>query len=144
MSGEFAGRSFEVVDDLAECTPPMRGTPPATAAERQQQGACKAQLDRLFARFFKPVAGADRSEMLVCHGNVIRYLVTRALGVDATAWPAMSVGHGSMTTIRVEADGTFRIIAVGDVGHVPQSLRTGAINDPERNLANQALRDAGI
>ena len=72
--------------------------------------------------------------MLVAHGNVIRYLVTKALGVDTTAWLEMSVHHASLTVIRVEPDGRFKVIAVGDSGHLPPSLMTGATGDPERNL----------
>ncbi len=135
MAADFPSRRFEVIDDLAECTPPVRGTPAATPEEAKAQADCKAQLDKVFARFFKPAAGSEHTEMFVCHGNVIRYLVTRALGVDSTAWLSMSVGHASMTTIRIEADGTMRVIAVGDVGHVPPTMRTGALGDPERALA---------
>lgn len=135
MAEDFPARTFDVVDDLAECTPPGRGVPVANNAERQAQEACKAQLERVFARYFKPAVDQERADMLVCHGNVIRYLVARTLGVDTKAWTAMSVGHASMTTIRIEADGTVRVIAVGDVGHLPPTLRTGALGDPERSLA---------
>jgi serine/threonine-protein phosphatase PGAM5 len=135
MAGDFPARRFEVVEQLAECMPPVRGAPAATPEESKAQRECKAQLDAAFARFFKPAAGTERNELLVCHGNVIRYLVTRALEVDDTAWLAMSVGHASMTTIRIEADGTLRVIGVGDVGHVPPTMRTGALGDPERSLA---------
>ena len=135
MSGDFPSRRFDVVDELAECTPPIRGTPAATPEEAKAQNECKAQLDKAFARFFKPAAGSEHTDMLVCHGNVIRYMVVRVLGVDGAAWLGMSVGHASMTTIRVDADGTMRVIAVGDVGHVPPTMRTGALGDPERTLA---------
>ena len=143
MADDFPGRSFEVVEDLAECTPPGRGVPAVTPEEKQAQATCKAQLDRVFARYFKAASGGARNEMFVCHGNVIRYLVARALGVDSAAWLAMSVGHSSMTTIRVEADGSMRVIAVGDVGHIPPTLRTGALGDPERSLALPAATPAG-
>ena len=142
MAEDFPSRRFDVVDDLAECTPPVRGTPAATPEEAKTQEACKAQLDKAFARFFKPAAGSEHTDMLVCHGNVIRYMVVRALGVDSASWLGMSVGHASMTTIRVEADGTMRVIAVGDVGHVPPTLRTGALGDPERTLALPEKGDA--
>jgi serine/threonine-protein phosphatase PGAM5 len=101
--------------------------------------ACKAQLDRVFAKFFQPALGAERTELFVCHGNVIRYLVTRALGVDTTAWLGMSVGHASITTIRIAADGSMQVISVGDVGHLPPNLRTGTSADTERSLAIPAL-----
>jgi serine/threonine-protein phosphatase PGAM5 len=66
---------------------------------------------------------------------VIRYLVTRALGVDSEAWLEMSVGNASITEIRVEPDGRFKVIAVGDVGHLPPAMLSGATGDGERNLA---------
>jgi serine/threonine-protein phosphatase PGAM5 len=135
MADDFPSRRFEVVDEIAECTPPVRGAPAATPEEKKAQEDCKAQLDEAFARFFKPAAGRAHDDVIVCHGNVIRYFVTRAMGVDPTAWLAMSVGHASMTTIRVDADGSMRVIAVGDVGHVPPTMRTGALGDPERTLA---------
>jgi serine/threonine-protein phosphatase PGAM5 len=101
--------------------------------------SCQAQLDRVFARFFRPAAGHAETDLLVCHGNVIRSLVTRALGVDTKAWLEMSPGHASITRIRVEADGRFKVISVGDVGHLPSNLRTGSTGDAERNLAIPAL-----
>ncbi|WP_449424535.1 hypothetical protein [Rhodanobacter lindaniclasticus] len=55
--------------------------------------ACKAQFDRLFARYFTPASGHERTELMVCHGNVIRNMVVRALGVDPQAWLEMSVGN---------------------------------------------------
>lgn len=135
IAGDFPGRGFEVVDDLAECTPPTRRTDVTRDDKPEDLAACKDTLDRVFARFFKPAAAGDQADMLVCHGNVTRYLVTRALGVDTEAWLEMSVGHASITTIRIDAKGRFKVIAVGDVGHIPPSLRTGATGDGDRSLA---------
>jgi serine/threonine-protein phosphatase PGAM5 len=53
----------------------------------------------------------------------------------------MSVGHASITRIRIEADGRFKVIAVGDVGHLPPSLRTGASGDRDTGLAIEPLRE---
>lgn len=139
IAGNFPGRHFEVVDDLAECTPPTRRADIMAREKPEDLSACTAQLDRVFARFFRPAAGREHTDLLVCHGNVIRYLVTRALGVDTKAWLEMSVGHASITKIRVEANGSCKVISVGDVGHIPPNLRTGASGDPERSLAIPAL-----
>lgn len=128
-------RAFEVVDDLAECTPPTTLGDVARHEKPDAMAACKARLDRMYARFFTAAEGRDRSDLLVCHGNVIRYLVTRALGVDTNAWLAMSIGNASFTTIRIDGDGRAHVIAVGDVGHLPPDLRTSAWGDPERTLA---------
>jgi serine/threonine-protein phosphatase PGAM5 len=135
IATNFPGRHYTKVDDLAECTPPTRRSEITMDETPTDLAACQAQLDRVVATYFKPASGSERSDLLVCHGNVIRYLVTRALGVDTTAWLEMSVGHASITTIRVEADGRFKVIAVGEVGHVPPNLRTGATGDAARTLA---------
>lgn len=139
IASNFPGRKFEVVDELAECTPPTRRADIMEHEKPVDLAACTARLDRVFARFFVPAAGHERTDLLVCHGNVIRYLVMHALGVDSKAWLQMSVGHASITRIRVQPDGQFKVISVGDVGHIPPDLRTGATGDPERNLAIPVL-----
>lgn len=135
IATDFPGRHFEVIDDLAECTPPTRRADIMAHEKPAEMAACKTRFDRLFARYFRPATGHERTDLLVCHGNVIRYLVTRALGVDTTAWLEMSVGNASITVIRIEPDGRFKVIAVGDVGHLPPGMLTGATGDNERSLA---------
>jgi serine/threonine-protein phosphatase PGAM5 len=126
---------FEVIDDLAECTPPTRRESVMKEEKAADLAACQAQLDRVFAAWFKPSDGGERTDLFVCHGNVIRYLVTRALGVDSRAWLEMSIGHASLTKIRVKADGSMQVISVGDVGHLPPNMLSGTSADPERSLA---------
>lgn len=132
--------NFEIIDDLAECTPPTRRAKAMEGEKPEDLAACQAQLDRIFTTWFKPSGGAARTDLFVCHGNVIRYLVTRALGVDSKAWLEMSVGHASITRIRVRADGSMQVISVGDVGHLPPNLLSGTSADPERSLAVPAAR----
>ena len=141
IAADFPGRHFDVVDDLAECMPPTRRVEAMAHEKPKDLAACQARLDRVFARYFKPAFGSERTELFVCHGNVIRYLVTRALGVDTKAWLEMSVGNASITEIRVEADGRLKVITVGDVGHLPPSMLTGATGDGERSLAIPTLPD---
>jgi serine/threonine-protein phosphatase PGAM5 len=139
IAGDFPGRHFEVVDDLAECTPPTRRSEAVADEKPADLAACKRQLDRLFARYFRPAVGHAQTELMVCHGNVIRNMVVRALGVDSKAWLEMSVGNASITRILVEADGRYKVISVGDVGHLPPNLRTGATGDAPRSLSIPAL-----
>ena len=124
----------EIVGDLAECTPPTWRTAQVADEQPEAMAACAAKLDRLFAERFRPATGPERHDLLVCHGNVIRYLVTKALRVDTQSWLEMSVGHASLTVVRIEADGTFKVISVGDVGHVPPNLQTGSTGSPQRDL----------
>lgn len=134
IAQDFPGRSFKVDDDLAECVPPTRRTEITKDIKPADLAACKAQFDRLFDRYFHPAQGSEKAEMLVCHGDVIRYLVTRALGVDTKAWLEMSVRNASITQILVEPDGRFKVITVGDDGFIPANLLTGATGDRSRDL----------
>lgn len=129
------GAAIQTLPDLAECTPPTRQTAVTAAMKDVDLKDCAAQLDRLYAEHFKPADGVPRRELMVCHGNVIRYLITKAMHVDTEAWLELSVGHTSLTTIRIEADGSTRVIGAGDVGHLPPNLLTGALGDPERSLS---------
>jgi serine/threonine-protein phosphatase PGAM5 len=130
------------VNELAECTPPTWRTSVVADEKPEEMAQCAAKLDGFFAERFRPAAGGERHELLVCHGNVIRYLVTKSLGVDTKAWLEMSVGHASLTVVRVEADGTFKVISVGDVGHIPPNLQTGATGNPQRDLSVPAAAAA--
>jgi len=134
VAAELPGVPLEIVPELAECTPSTRRKESIAKEKPEDLTACAAKLDALFARFFVPAAGSERREILVAHGNVIRSLITRALGVDPEAWLEMSVAHASLTQIRVEADGRFKVISIGDAGHIPPNLQTGATGMEERKL----------
>ena len=43
-----------------------------------------------------------------------------------------SIAHCSLTVVRVSPDGSFKIFAVGDIGHIPPNLQSGATKaDPQ-------------
>jgi serine/threonine-protein phosphatase PGAM5 len=122
---------------LRECSPPLYESVPADAAA--ERTACAKQLDRAFAEFFTAAKDARRNDILVAHGNVIRYLVVKALKVDPRAWLGMSVAHASLTVIQVQPDGAMKVLAVGDGGHIPSPLLSwGDAND--RQLVVPASR----
>jgi serine/threonine-protein phosphatase PGAM5 len=105
---------------ISECTPPVFEE--ATGEVARERADCAKQLDQAFAEFFTVVKGARRNDILVAHGNVIRYLVVKALKVDPRSWLGMSVAHASLTIIQVQPDGSMRVLAVGDSGHIPGPL----------------------
>ena len=136
---DLRGKSFTVLDDLRECTPPTRRKKIMEREKPEDVVACQAQLDRLFAKYFVPAVGAPQANLFVCHGNVIRYLITRALHVDSAAWLEMSVGHASITTIQIKADGSMQVIAAGDVGHLPANLQSGTSANKESDGQSRLL-----
>lgn len=112
-------------DDIHECTPTTRwqdimdGFKPGEAAE------CDAQLQAAAARLLVPAtAGHDEYDIVVCHGNVIRWMVCRVLGVDPLAWLQMSIANCSVTIIQVKADGALKLVSFADSGHIPWERTT--------------------
>jgi serine/threonine-protein phosphatase PGAM5 len=105
---------------ISECTPPVFEE--ATGESARERAECAKQLDQAFAEFFTVAKGAGRNDILVAHGNVIRYLVVKALKVDPRSWLGMSVAHASLTVIQVQPDGSMKVLAVGDSGHIPSPL----------------------
>jgi serine/threonine-protein phosphatase PGAM5 len=107
---------------LSECTPPASGELHGSNVSEQAQ--CAQRLDSAAATFLVPAKGTERNDVLVAHGNVIRYLVMKALNVDSRTWPVMSVAHASVTILRVRPDGSMTVLGVGDIGHVPPNLQS--------------------
>ena len=90
--------------------------PPIAGAE--------AQLDAAWARYSKPTTGVAQNELLVCHGNVIRWFVSRALGLDPSRYTRMVLANASLTIITIQADGTTQLALLNDVSHVPLAKQT--------------------
>ncbi len=116
--------------DLRECEPPGYGRMDMAGVSAGSKDSCAARIDERLARYFRPSPERDSTEVLVCHGNVIRWLVCRAMGADPKLWLSMSPANCSVTVIQVRANGTYRITAVGDRGHLPAALQTWAMPRP--------------
>jgi serine/threonine-protein phosphatase PGAM5 len=137
MHETLSGVPFTQSALLRECTPPL--PEPAEGGLAREQAACAKQLDQAFAEFVAPAKGAKRNDILVAHGNVIRYLVMKSLRVDPRAFVAISVAHASLTVIEVHPSGAVRVLAVGDSGHIPSPLLSWGGND-DRQLTVPAAR----
>ena len=113
-------------DLLRECTPPVPPDVKLPASEQKDATACGHRLDQVFSTYFVP-APKSETDILVCHGNVIRYLIARAIGMNPELWIRFSIGHTSISEVQVRTDGTMRVISVGDVGHLPSNLQSGTV-----------------
>lgn len=106
---------------LCECTP--------SADFKRNDGAeetalCDSSLERAWAKYMTPTPDADRTDVLVGHGNVIRWLVTRSIGADTRRWSALEIANGSLTIIAVRPDGSTSLVLHSDVGHLPVDKQT--------------------
>lgn len=118
---------------LRECTPATRREDIMKELAPGEAEECEERLDRAFAEFFAPSMGGEQHEIIVCHGNVIRYFVTRVLEVDTESWLTMAIGNCSLTAVRINADGARKLLTFADVGHIPPNMQTG-LYYRERNL----------
>lgn len=79
---------------------------------------------KVFAQYFKPARGEDKTEIIVSHGNLIRYLVLRALQVSPQAWVNMEINNCGISHIVIMPDGDMKLVSYNDIGHLPIHLRT--------------------
>lgn len=62
--------------------------------------------------------GDDTYELVVCHGNVIRYFVCRALQFPPEAWIHFATYNCGLTHIAIRSSGVVSLLGFGDIGHL--------------------------
>lgn len=87
-------------------------------SERQED---RERADAAYAQFFR-TSRADRLEIVVCHGNLIRYLVCRAIDVPVARWTRMNSNHCSMTRVLVRESGAVRVASYNEIAHLPADM----------------------
>ncbi|KAJ6656545.1 hypothetical protein lerEdw1_003671 [Lerista edwardsae] len=61
----------------------------------------------------------DSYEIFVCHSNVIRYIVCRALQFPPEGWLRISLNNGSITHLVIRPNGRVALRMLGDTGFMP-------------------------
>lgn len=81
----------------------------------------RQRADAAYEHYFVPARPdeADVHDLLVCHGNILRYFTCRALNVDVSTWANMNIYHCGITSIEIGEDGLPRLIAHNETGHLP-------------------------
>ncbi|KAJ8985242.1 hypothetical protein NQ317_018272 [Molorchus minor] len=86
-----------------------------------------SRIEAGFRKYFyraQPSQENDTYTLLVCHANVIRYFVCRALQFPAEAWLRLSLNHASITWITITPSGRCILRVLGDSGHMSPDLIT--------------------
>jgi serine/threonine-protein phosphatase PGAM5 len=91
-------------------------------AEELASGA--AQCSKAFSRYFTRPRRKERREVLVCHGNIIRYFICRALGIPPETWGRLNSHNCSISAVAIYPDGFMMVESYNDVGHLPERLLT--------------------
>ena len=110
---------------IAECTPPTWRKDIMADTDSIEMYECVDNLEKAFGEYFITSPDEkDRNDIIVCHGNVIRYFVTKVLKVDPLSWLQMSISNCSLTIIRITPNGNMKLDAFSDYGHIPENMRT--------------------
>jgi serine/threonine-protein phosphatase PGAM5 len=112
-----------VAPELAERFP----CDPQPAYPKHARRECHDVVEGAFKKHIRrPAPGSDRPQLtlIVCHANVIRYFVCRALQLPPEAWLRISHGHLGLTTLTVRGNGNVSIGMLGSTTHLPAELQT--------------------
>lgn len=110
-------------DDIRECTMTTRRQDIMDELEDGEAEACEEILEAAFTRIFRPATkGRDEHDIVVCHGNIIRWYLCKVLEVDPEAWLQMSVANCSITIVQIRADASLKLISFADSGHIPYAM----------------------
>jgi serine/threonine-protein phosphatase PGAM5 len=107
---------------------PIKPEPPSASWRPEEQFFQDgARIEAAFRRYFHRADASqttDSYELLVCHANVIRYFICRALQFPPEAWLRFSLHNCSLTWIAIRPSGRVTVYTVGDIGHVPPTKMT--------------------
>ncbi|KAM8887210.1 serine/threonine-protein phosphatase PGAM5, mitochondrial isoform 4-T4 [Spinachia spinachia] len=127
ISKHLAGVELVSCDLLREGAP-IEPVPPVTHwkpdAVYHEDGA---RIEAAFRRYIHradPKQKEDSYEIIVCHANVIRYFVCRALQFPPEGWLRMGLNNGSITWLTIRPSGRVALRTLGDSGFMPPDKLT--------------------
>ncbi|XP_050931005.1 serine/threonine-protein phosphatase PGAM5, mitochondrial isoform X1 [Lates calcarifer] len=130
ISKHLPGPGVELVScDLLREGAPIEPVPPVThwkpdAVQYHEDGA---RIEAAFRRYIHradPKQKEDSYEIIVCHANVIRYFVCRALQFPPEGWLRMGLNNGSITWLTIRPSGRVALRTLGDAGFMPPDKLT--------------------
>jgi broad specificity phosphatase PhoE len=87
----------------------------------------KKQAEKAFARYFQRARGKDKHEIVVGHGNLIRYFICRVLQVQPEGWGNMDLCNCGVSEVLIRPDGRMILVSHNDVCHLPVHLVTSLV-----------------
>ncbi|XP_013925267.1 PREDICTED: serine/threonine-protein phosphatase PGAM5, mitochondrial [Thamnophis sirtalis] len=110
--------------DLLREGAPIEPTPPSShwKPEAVQYYEDGARIEAAFRNYIHRAdikQEVDSYEIFVCHANVIRYIVCRALQFPPEGWLRISLNNGSITHLVIRPNGRVALRLLGDTGFMP-------------------------
>lgn len=125
INWDFPELELEQTRLIRECTPPTWHADVMKDKKPERLKKCTDNLDTAFSKYFIPSPDEeDRNDIIVCHGNVIRYFVTKVLKVNTMSWLQMTTGNCGLTIVQIKPNGNMKLISFNDLGHIPPNMRT--------------------
>ena len=109
---------------LNECFPSTNNAKMTANEKPEDIAACDSARAVAWQRYFAPTPDHDTYDLLVCHGNVIRWTMMRAVGADTKNWLNLDGANCGLTIIAVRPEGTTRLVMYSDVGQIPWAKQT--------------------
>ncbi|XP_051981792.1 serine/threonine-protein phosphatase PGAM5, mitochondrial isoform X1 [Xyrauchen texanus] len=115
--------------DLLREGAPIEPVPPVShwKPEAVQYHEDGARIEAAFRRYIHRADAKqkdDSYEIIVCHANVIRYFVCRALQFPPEGWLRIGLNNGSITWLTIRPSGRVALRALGDSGFMPPDKLT--------------------
>jgi serine/threonine-protein phosphatase PGAM5 len=118
VSDKLPDVTFEQDEDLCEVIPTIF---PGLNVEEDAISKARDQADRAFDTYFNG-NGEVRCQVLVCHGNLIRYLICRALRIPGEHWMNMMIHNGSISRVVIGPDDQPSLRSYNETFHIPRQL----------------------
>ncbi|RMC05887.1 hypothetical protein DUI87_17431 [Hirundo rustica rustica] len=114
----------KISTDLLREGAPIEPDPPVShwkpeAVQYYEDGARIEAAFRNFIHRADAKQEEDSYEIFVCHANVIRYIVCRALQFPPEGWLRLSLNNGSITHLVIRPNGRVALRTLGDTGFMP-------------------------
>ena len=109
---------------LNECSPTSFDDNYNRMAKSEEHTAADAQLNAAWAKYATPSPDGDTADLLVFHGNALRWFVARAVAGDGRRWSTMDIANCSLTVITIRPDGTPKLVMYSDLGELPVEKQT--------------------
>lgn len=125
VAAALPGLEIEYTDELWECVPAIPPYLTEYFSHLTAEGVApeRARLDRAFERYFVDVP-EEGMTVLVCHGNVIRYLLCRVLGIPGEEFARFDIYNCGLCRVDWKSVLGRQIVAMNDAGHLPLEMQT--------------------
>lgn len=127
IAEEHPNRVLKESDSLWELTPPVPYLIMKYVKEisSEKMAADELKAEKAFQMYFKPAEGEDDEyEIIVCHGNIIRYFICRVLKVSVLAWLNFETYNCSINSVEIDEFGNMKLLSYNESGHLPEELKT--------------------